>query len=129
MAHKIVEATELRVGSYVILEGEVFGVKKMDVSKTGKHGHAKCRFEAVSVMTGKKKVMVVPGHERFEVPLIEKKKAQVLSISGETANLMDSESFENFDLNIVDDLKGEVSEGDTVEYWDMEGEKVMRRKL
>src|SRR3989344_9678236 len=100
MVSKVIDATEMRVGTYLLLDGIAYQVRKMDVSKTGKHGHAKVRFEAISVMTDKKKVGVVPGHEKFEVPMIDKRKGQVLSINGDHANLMDSESFENMDLLI-----------------------------
>ncbi len=129
MVLKVVDATELKVGSNVMIDGESYSVKSMDISKTGKHGHAKCRFEALSLTGGKKKVMVVPGHERFDVPMIEKKKAQVLTISGENANLMDSESFENLDLPIPEELKEEIHDGDTIEYWDIEGVKLIKRKI
>ncbi|MBT3642645.1 translation initiation factor IF-5A, partial [archaeon] len=52
MVQKVIEATEMRLGTYVLLDNVAHQVKKMDVSKTGKHGHAKVRFEAVSAMTG-----------------------------------------------------------------------------
>jgi translation initiation factor 5A len=129
MALKIIEATELRVGSFLTIEGEHYSIKSIDVSKTGKHGHAKCRFEAVSLTGGRKKVMVVPGHERFEVPMIDKRKAQVLNVNGNTANLMDSESFENMEIEIPEDLQDQVTEGGNVEYWDMEGQKIIKRSL
>jgi translation initiation factor 5A len=129
MAHKMIDAVAMRVGGFIMLDGNAFQVKKMDVSKTGKHGHAKVRFEAVSIMTGKKKVNVIPGHDKFEVPMIDKRKAQVLSIAGENANLMDSESFENLDLPIPEALKGSVAEGKEVEYWDVEGERLIKRVL
>lgn len=129
MALKVVNATDLKVGSFVTIEGDHYAVRSMDVSKTGKHGHAKCRFEANSLTGGKKKVMVVPGHERFEVPMIDKRKAQVLSIVGDKASLMDSENFENFELEIPEELKEEVSEGMNVEFWDIEGEKIIKRTL
>jgi translation initiation factor 5A len=128
MVAKVIDATEMRVGTFLLLDGVAHQVKKMDISKTGKHGHAKVRYEATNVMTGKKKVAVVPGHDKFEVPMIDKRSGQVLSISGSTASLMDSESFENFDLTIPEDVEG-VSEGGNVEYWDVEGEKVIRKAL
>jgi len=129
MVHKIIDATALSVGSYVMIEKDTYIIKSVDISKTGKHGHAKVRFEAVSLTGKKKKVLVVPGHERFEVPLIEKRKAQVLSIIGENVSLMDSENFENFELPIPEDLKEDVKEGMTVEYWDVEGQKSIKRVL
>jgi len=129
MVSKVIEATEMRVGTYLLIEGAAYQVKKMDVSKTGKHGHAKVRFEAVSAMTGKKKVQVVPGHDKFEVPMIDKRQAQVLSVHGENASIMDSESFENFELPIPEELKSSLTDGVTVEYWDIEGEKVIRKVM
>ena len=126
MVAKVIEATEMRVGTFIMIDGVAHQVKKADISKTGKHGHAKVRYEAVSAFTGKKKVGVVPGHDRFEVPMIDKRKAQVLSIAGNKATVMDLESFENFEIVIPEDLEG-VSEGGDVEYWDIEGEKLLRR--
>ena len=129
MVYKLISATELRIGAYLMIEGEAYVMKTMDVSKTGKHGHSKVRFEATSLLGGKKKVMVVPGHERFEVPEIEKRKGQVLSIANNKANLMDAESFENFELEIPEELQSELKDGMTVEYWDIEGDKIIKRVL
>jgi len=129
MVSKVIDATEMRSGTFLMIEGSAYQVKKMDVSKTGKHGHAKVRFEAVSVMTGKKKVGVVPGHDKFEVPMIDKRQGQVLSISGDMASIMDSENFENLELPISEELQGQVNEGSTVEYWDVEGEKLIKRVM
>ena len=129
MVARVIDATEMRVGTYLLLDNIAHQVKKMDVSKTGKHGHAKVRFEAVSAFSGKKKVMVIPGHDKFEVPMIEKRVAQVLSVSENTASLMDSESFENLDLEIPEELQGSVNEGSNVEYWDIEGDKLLKRVM
>ena len=129
MVAKVIDATEMRVGTYLLIDGVAHQVKKMDISKTGKHGHAKVRFEAVSVFTGKKKVMVIPGHDKFEVPMIEKKAAQVLSVSENMASVMDSESFENFDLEIPEDLQDSIVSGVSVEYWDIEGDKLLKKVL
>ena len=129
MVARVIDATEMRLGTYLLLDGVAHQVKKMDVSKTGKHGHAKVRFEAVSAFTGKKKVMVIPGHDKFEVPMIDKRNAQVLSVSGNTASLMDSENFENFDLEIPEELQGTVVDGVSVEYWDIEEDKLLKKVI
>ncbi len=129
MVAKVIEATEMRTSTFLLLNGVTHQVKKFDISKTGKHGHAKVRFEAVNIITGKKKVMVVPGHDRFEVPMITKHSAQVLSIQGDSVSLMDSESFENLDLVIPEDLKETIVNGSNVEYWDVEGDKILKKVL
>lgn len=129
MVLKIINATEAKVGTTILIEGEAYTVKKIDISKTGKHGHSKCRIEASGVLdSNKKKVFVIPGHDRLEVPLIDKRKAQVLSI-GDKISIMDLESFETLEVNCPDEIKNELTESSNVEYWDVEGEKIIKRKI
>lgn len=128
MVLKIINATEVRTGTNIILDGQSYTVKKIDVSKTGKHGHAKCRIEAVGIISGQKKIMVMPGHERLEVPLIDKRKGQVLSV-GSKVSVMDLESYETLEIDAPDEIKSELQENSNVEYWDIEGQKIIRRKI
>src|SRR3989338_5938093 len=123
MVLKIIDATEIKIGTNIIVDGTPCTVKKIDISKTGKHGASKVRVEAVGIITGQKKVFVAPGHERFSVPMITKKKSQVLSL-GEKINIIDLESFETLDVNCNEEIKAEIKENDNVEYWDIEGEKI-----
>ena len=125
---KVTTATALRVGNYSIIDGLPCVIKSIQTSKTGKHGHAKCRIEAVSVINDQKKIIVVPGHEKIEVPIIEKKNGQLLSITNNVANVMDSETFETFDIPISDELKETLKEGDAVQYWTVMGQRVLKGK-
>ncbi len=133
MVLKIINATEAKVGTNIIVDGMPCTIKSIDISKTGKHGHAKCRIEAVGIITSSKKVFVVPGHDRLEIPLVEKNKAQVLSKTpGQpgSVNLMDLESFETLDVPCPDsEVFESIQEDGNCEYWDIEGEKIVKRKL
>lgn len=129
MVLKIINATEMKVGTNIIVEGEPCTVRKVDISKTGKHGHSKARVEAVGIISGQKKVFVVPGHERIEVPIVNKRKGQILSIGEEKVSLMDLESFETLEVNCPEEVKQELEVNSNVEYWDVEGEKVVKRKI
>ena len=129
MSHKVVEAGSLKVGRYLIIEDEAYRVVSIEKSKSGKHGHAKARIEAVGMIDGNKKIIVVPGHERLEVPLVDKRKGQVLSI-GDKISLMDLESFETMDVDCPDEsVKSMLEESGNAEYWDIEGVKLVKRKL
>jgi translation initiation factor 5A len=130
MVLKIISATEAKTGTNIIVDGVPCVVKSMDVSKTGKHGHAKCRFEAVPLISGSKKVFVIPGHDRLEVPVVDKRKGQVLSKADGKANIMDLESFETLDIVVPEqDVFDSLEENGNCEYWDVEGEKIVKRKL
>lgn len=129
MVLKIIDAAEAKVGSNIIVDGMPCVIKSLDISKTGKHGHAKCRIEAVGIISGSKKVFVVPGHERLEVPSVDKRKGQVLSIGDGTISVMDLENFETIEINCPEDVKSELEINSNVEYWDVEGEKIVKRKV
>jgi len=129
MVLKLITAHEAKSGTTVLIDGEAYTVRSNDISKSGKHGASKCRIEAINVLTGSKKVMACPGAERFEVPMIEKKKAQVLSVSDTTASIMDLESYETLEMPYLPEIKEQLAPEKQVEYWDIEGKKVIMRVL
>jgi len=129
MVLKLIDATQVKPGTTILIDGEPYTARSNDKSKTGKHGAAKCRIEAIGIFTGKKKIVAVPGGERFEVPLIEKRKAQVLSISGDSVSVMDLESFETIDIGILEEIKDQVAVEKQVEYWDIEGKRTIMKVL
>ena len=127
MATKMQSVGSLQKGSYIVLEGAACRVADMQVSRPGKHGHSKVRLTGVGIVDSKKRIVVMPGHDNVEVPIIEKKSAQVLSVKGDIANVMDSESYETFDLAIPEELKGQVVDGINVMYWEILNDKVMKQ--
>jgi len=63
-------------------------VTDTQTSRPGKHGHAKVRLTGVGLFDEKKRVIVMPGHDNVEVPMVDKRTAQVLSLSGDEANVL-----------------------------------------
>lgn len=129
MPLKIICATEAKPGVNIMVDGAPCTVRTQDLSKTGKHGAMKARIEAIGIIDGKKRVLLKPGHERLEVPNIDKRKGQIISITGNDVNMMDVETFETIVLPIPEELKAEIKEGIQVEYWDIEGLKVIKRAI
>ncbi|MBT4445810.1 translation initiation factor IF-5A [archaeon] len=123
----MVSVGSLKRGDTIIIDGHACKVTDTTTSRPGKHGHAKVNMMAVGLLDGKKRNLVMPGHDKVEAPIIEKKTAQVLGITGNQASVMDGESFETFDLEIPDELKAEVAEGKNVLYWELMGLKVMKQ--
>ena len=121
-----IDAVEAKPGRYVIFDGFACVVKKLEISRPGKHGHAKCRIEAIAIKDGQKIIKLMPGHDKIDSPVIEKKTGQILSITGDKANVMDMESFETFDMVIPEELKAKVKEGTTISYWIVLDERIMQ---
>jgi translation initiation factor 5A len=124
---KKADAGSLKPGSYILMEGVASKVVDVQISRPGKHGHAKARISAVGLIDEKKRVAVMPGHDKVDIPIIGKKTAQVLSITGDTATVMDAETYEQFEMKIPEELKGQIVEGVNVLYWVIINEKIMKQ--
>jgi translation initiation factor 5A len=128
---KPVDVGSVKIGQYIIVEGEPCKVVEFEKSKPGKHGAAKARIVAISVTTGTKKNVISPVDARIDVPMIEKKTAQVLAFVGSNVQLMDMQSYETFETPMPEeeDIKSKLAAGVEVEYWQMLGQnKIMRTK-
>ncbi len=126
----------LKIGSYILLPvsdqptGEPCRISEYDTSKPGKHGSAKARIVGVGVFDNQKRPHVGPVSMQIHVPLIDKRTGQVISMSGDITQIMDSETFETIDVTMFDDeIKGKIENGQNVEYWKVMGRtKIMRIK-
>jgi translation initiation factor 5A len=124
---KMKDAGSMQKGNYIVIEGAACIVTDVKISRPGKHGHAKVNLTAVGMLDDKKRNIVMPGHDSVEVPVIGKKNAQILSINGDIANVMETETYETFDLKIPPELKDEVKEGQVVLYWEILNDRVMKQ--
>jgi len=128
--------TSLKIGSYILLPvtdqptGEPCRIVEYDTSKPGKHGSAKARIVGQGIFDGQKRPHVGPVSMQIHIPLINKKVGQIISINGDTVQVMDSETFETIDVAMIDDeVKGKLENGQNVEYWVvMDKTKIMRIK-
>ena len=123
--------SDVKIGSYIIIDGEPCRIIEYDKSKPGKHGSAKARVVATGVFDGSKRSLVSPVSAGIEIPMIEKRTGQVISMNMEQGivQLMDMETFETFDSPPPDDeeIKNKLAEGNEVEYWKvLERTKIVR---
>ncbi len=120
---------DLKVGRFVMIDGIACRVVDIEVSAPGKHGAAKMRITGIGIFDGQKKTLLKPSSGDIEVPVITKKKAQVVSVTDTTAQVMDLESYETFDLPIPDDMKGSVKAGAEIEIMEASGRRAISRVM
>ena len=125
MSWTVMEVRELKPNRYMIIDDEPCKILSITTSKPGKHGEAKARIEAIGVFDGQKRSVVYPVKHKVQVPMIDKRKAQVLSLSPETVQLMDLETYETFELPIPEEFKDKLEPGKEVQYLEALG----RRKI
>lgn len=109
-----------------MIEGNPCKVISISSAITSKHGHAKVNVEAVSILDGRKLRLVRPSGHPVDVPRVEKKTAQAISVSKDTAQLMDLQTYETFDITIPEEMRGKIFAGNEVSYWVVEGKKILK---
>jgi translation initiation factor 5A len=127
---KPAEVGSLKVGSYVIIDGEACRIVDYSKSKPGKHGSAKARVVAIGVFDNVKRSFVKPVNAQAEVPMIEKRNGQVIALLPAAVQVMDLENYEMLEAPIPEeDLKSKLASGIEVEYWRILGKtRIMRIK-
>ena len=130
------ELGSLKIGSYILLPvsdqptGDPCKIVEFDTSKPGKHGAAKARIVGVGIFDGQKRPHVGPVSMQIHVPLINKRTGPIISITGSDIQVMDSETFETIDIELIDEeVEGKLEQGQDIEYWDVMGRSnIMRSK-
>ncbi|MCJ2540749.1 MAG: translation initiation factor IF-5A [Candidatus Thermoplasmatota archaeon] len=110
------EVRNLRPNGYMIIDDEPCKISSISKSKPGKHGEAKARIEAVGLFDGAKRTVVHPVKHKVGVPMIDKRQAQVITASGESAQIMDLETYETFDIVVDEEYQGKLQPGGEINY-------------
>lgn len=106
---------EIKTGRFILIDGIPCKIVEIETSAPGKHGAAKMRITAVGVFDGAKRTLLKPSSADAEVPIIEKKKAQVVSVSEDKIQAMDSETFETFEIGIPEEMRSSLKPGAEIE--------------
>ncbi|HEW93390.1 translation initiation factor IF-5A [Candidatus Geothermarchaeota archaeon] len=128
MSTRPVDLGSLKPGNLVVIDGEPCKVVSIEKSKPGKHGSAKARVTAIGIFDGVKRSIVGPVDSQVEIPIINKRTAQVVAIS-DVIQLMDLETYEVFETLIPEDesIKEKLEPGVNVEYWEIMGRRMIMR--
>lgn len=119
----------MKPGSYFIIEEEPCRVISIEKSKPGKHGAAKANITAVGFFTGRKRNVIMPADRMVDVPLIDKRSATIIADLGESLSLMDSETYETYEVEkpAEEEIAAKIVMNAEVEIWDVMGKKVITR--
>ena len=119
MAYKNSRAGDLKIGSYALIDNEPCQIVDIEKSKPGKHGSAKIRASGISLFDGKKKTYLAQADAGVQVPIVDKRSGQIVSITPSGIQLMDLETYETTEIAMPTDeeIAGKLAAGKEVEYW------------
>jgi translation initiation factor 5A len=116
---------DIKEGKFVVIEGDPCKVTSIQKSKPGKHGAAKMRVEGVSLFTGSKKSLLKSVDGQCEIPVLIRRKAQVVANMGSNKlQLMDLETFETYEMD-VEPEHANLQSGQEIEIQDVMGKKMI----
>lgn len=127
MSKVFASAKELKEGRFVLIDDIPCKVASIDSSKPGKHGAAKMRVVAIGVFDGQKKTLLVPSDADVEVPVIERQTAQIVALNGTTAQLMDTTTFETYELEVPEEYQAIAATGKEAEVMEAMGKRAITR--
>lgn len=120
-------AKDLREGNYLLIDDLPCRIVEIESSKSGKHGAHKLRITGIGIFDGAKKVMLAPGDSDVEVPIIDRKNVQIMSINGKVAQVMDSNSYEMYDMEIPQEMLAQAAPGKEAEVIEAMGKRKVER--
>ncbi|TFG12104.1 translation initiation factor IF-5A [Candidatus Thorarchaeota archaeon] len=129
MSIKKTSAKSLKPGSYFVIDGEPCKVTNIEKSKPGKHGSAKANITAIGFFDNRKRNVIMPADRMVDVPIIDKRSATVIAEMGERFTLMDTETYETYDIKKPTDpeIASKMELNKEVEVWELMGERVITR--
>jgi len=118
---------DLKVGKYVLIDDVPCRIVGIESSAPGKHGAAKMRVTAIGIFDNQKRTLLKPSDADAEIPVIERKTGQVVSITGDNAQIMDLDDYSTFEIPIPAEMKTELIAGKEIEYMESMGKKLINR--
>ena len=108
------EAGQVKKGGHILMKGDkpckVIDIK---VSKTGKHGHGKCRFTAIDIFDGSKHEDIIPSTHTAHLPFVNRTEYTVIGIEDGYLQMMQDDGEMKEDLTLPtypEDLGSQLEE-------------------
>ena len=107
-----IQANQIKKGSLAILRDRPCKIINVAISKTGKHGHAKCHFHGIDVFTDKKYEDICPSTHMMEQPVLDRTEYELIDIDADGyLSLMTTELVSRNDLTLPEtDIGNEIRE-------------------
>ncbi len=128
MEEKPINIKDLKPGSYVMCDGEPCRVVSITISKPGKHGSTKARIEVMGIFDNRRRYILKPADSDLPSPVIEKRNGQVISISGDVAQVMDLQDYNTFEATVPEEFRGKMEVGTSILYWKL-GNRIIIKEV
>lgn len=107
--YRNMECPKIHVKDLMILRGHPCKVMEVNISKTGKHGHAKHHFIGIDIFTAKKYEEIIKAHEMVQIPIVSKQTATIIHLEKDGhVSLLLSDGTTRYDLQLDEEMYEKV---------------------
>lgn len=107
---------KVKQGMYILHKNEPHLVLKNYIVTTGTHCHVKNKLDVKGLFSGKYEILTFSPHDNVEDVEIIRKKAQLLSSTNNSLQIMDLVSYETFEATADEEIMNKLKDGDEVTY-------------
>lgn len=122
-------ATDLERGKFFEHKGELLQVTARNLVTCGTHSHTKLVFTVCNIMGKQEKKITLAHNDRVDMVDITKKKATIISISGNDVQIMDIQSYETLDAKVNSSILSSLVEGEEITYINYKGIQILEKKM
>ncbi len=119
----MVEAKDVKVGDWVVFNREPFKVKRRETVTAGTHMHSKIKLVMQGLFSQGEKSAVYAHHDKLDQPELEFKSGQVISVTSNKCQIMDSRTYEVIDAELSPDSG--IQEGSSVTLVNYNGRNII----
>ena len=114
-------AQELERGNYFIYNNEPVRVLRREVIVVGTHSHSKLKFYIQGLNEKGERSVTFHHTDKVEIVDIIRKLGQIISKTGNKAQVMDMVTYETLDATATSEVLNGLNEGDKVTFVELSG--------
>jgi len=115
-------AEDLKKGEFILINNAIFKITRKEVVAVGTHSHSKTKIYVVPIEGGGEKNFIYNHQDRVEVPEIENRVGQIISVGENSLTVMDTKTYETLEVLSNREILEKAEEGKILFFFTYKGE-------
>jgi len=115
-------AEDLKKGEFILINNAIFKITRKEVVAVGTHSHSKTKIYVQPIEGGGEKNYIYNHQDRVEMPEIENRVGQIISVGTNSLQVMDTKTYETVEVLANPDILQKAEDGKMVFFFTYKGE-------
>jgi translation initiation factor 5A len=114
-------AEDLKKGECIIINNGIYKITRKEVVAVGTHSHSKTKIYVVPIEGGGEKNYIYNHQDKVEIPEIENRVGQIISIGENSLQVMDTKTYETLEVLSNQEILDKAEEGKILFFFTYQG--------